>query len=443
MKSDHEITLCKGDYMLTKWMMTAALLAGVLSASGAEAERTKAGQSDPIKPQQPVEIVIHADATRPVITDFGYDVKQPGKAKAFTAEDAKIIFGTDGFTCLRIPIWGDVKHPAHPAPGKIVEDFYEPVLNAMKYARAVKPDVIFFASKRLEGKESWPTWTKDANGVMVEKYTAMLTDYLSFMHKKGFKMDLLGIDNEGEYNDGNITPEKHKAIVAAVKAFCATNGIPMPKIIGPETYGPKPDWFAGLSRIGGRDSLDFAGTHYYPKWRNPRKFAAWAKAAGGIPLWHTELHWDKLESPKDLLDEAEGANATLFDCTDHGATGFVWWAYTRKGVKGEIESALSSSLVHAQPLPVDDGNPKMNYGSLFTRAFKKEKAITLWAVNNSEKAIQAELKMDGAVASGNAAFRQWTSTGSSAGISTLAASGVLIAIPPRTVTIITVPIIGK
>ena len=110
----------------------------------------------------------------------------------------------------------------------------------MKLARAAKPDVIFFASKRLEGKESWPDWTKDANGVIVEKYSSLLADFLSFMHTNGFKMDLLGIDNEGEYNDGNITPQKHKAIVAAVKAFCATNGIHMPKIIGPETYGPKP-----------------------------------------------------------------------------------------------------------------------------------------------------------------------------------------------------------
>jgi O-glycosyl hydrolase len=423
--------------------MIVTLLAGAYSASGADVASNKTERSQQSEPIRPVEIVINAVATRPAVTDFGYDVKQPGKAKSFSAEDAKNIFGTDGFTCLRIPIWGDVNHPAHPAPGKIVEDFYEPVLNAMKRARAVKPDVIFFASKRLEGKKSWPDWTKDANGVMVDKYTAMLTDYLSYMHKKGFKMDLLGIDNEGEYNDGNITPEKHKAIVAAVKAFCTTNGIPMPKIIGPESYGPKPDWFAGLFRIGGRDSLDIAGTHYYPKWRNPKKFARWAKAAGGIPLWHTELHWDKLESPKDLLDEAEGAIATLFDCTDGGATGFVWWAYTRKGVKGEIQSALSSSLVHAQPLPVDDGNPMMTYGSLSTRAFKKGDAITLWVINNSENANKMEIKVNGASVSENAAFRQWTSTGSSTDMSAPTATGVSIAIPARTVTMITIPLVMK
>jgi O-glycosyl hydrolase len=423
--------------------MIVTLLAGAYSARGADAAADKTERSQQSEPIRPVEIVIHAAAARPVITDFGYDVKQPGKAKAFTAEDAKNIFGTDDFTCLRIPIWGDVKHPAHPTPGKIIDDFYEPVLNAMKRARAVKPDVLFFASKRLEGKQSWPDWTKDANGVMVEKYTAMLTDYLSFMHKKGFKMDLLGIDNEGEYNDGNITPEKHKAIIAAVKAFCATNGIPMPQIIGPETYGPKKDWFAGLFRIGGRDSLDIGGTHYYPQWRKAAKYAAWAKAAGGIPLWHTELHWDKLDAPKDLLDEAESAIATLFDCTDHGTTGFVWWAYTRKGVKGEIQSALSSSLVHAQPLTVDDGNPMMKYGSLFARAFKKKNSITLWAVNNSANAIKPEIKINGAVASGNIAFRQWTRTGSSTDTSAPTATGVSIAIPARTVTMITIPLVVK
>lgn len=429
--------------MLTKLMTIAALLAGVLSASGAEVEPAKAGQGNPIKPRQAVEIVIQAATTRPIITDFGYDVKQPGKAKAFTAEDAKDIFGTDGFTCLRIPIWGDVAHPAHPAAGKIVADFYEPVLNAMKLARAVKPDVLFFASKRLEGKESWPDWTKDANGVIVGKYTAMLTDYLSFMHKKGFKIDVLGIDNEGEYNEGNVTPEKHKEIVAGVKEFCTTNNIPMPKIIGPETYGPKPKWFAQLFRIGGKDSLDIGGTHYYPKWRKAEKFATWAKRAGGIPLWHTELHWDKLDAPLDLLDEAERAIATLFDCTDHGATGFVWWAFHRTGVKGEIQSAISSSLVRAAPITVNDGNPGMKYGSLFTRAFRKGNTITLWAVNNSANAINSEIKIHGAAVSGNASVQQWTITGSSADTSAPTASGVLIAIPARTVTEITIPITSK
>ncbi len=186
-----------------------------------------ADETQPIEPFRPVRIVIDTAAARPIITDFGYDVKQPGKAQSFSAEDAKYIFGTDGFTCLRIPIWGDVRRPAHPAPGKIVARFYEPVLKAMKLARAVNPDVIFFASKRLEGKASWPEWTKDANGIVAEKYISMLTDYLSFMHTNGFSMALLGIDNEGEYNDGNITPEKHKAIVAGVKSFCIAKGIPM------------------------------------------------------------------------------------------------------------------------------------------------------------------------------------------------------------------------
>lgn len=411
---------------MMKMATAITLLAGVLVANGAEVESSR-----------PVGIMIHAAAVRPVITDFGYDIKQPGKAQAFTAEDAKNVFGTDGFTCLRIPIWGDVKRSAHPAPGKIVASFYEPVLQAMKLARAAKPDVTFFASKRLEGKKSWPTWTKNADGVIVEKYSSMLNDFLSFMHANGFNMDLLGIDNEGEYNEGNITPPKHKAIVAAVKSFCAANGIPVPKFIGPETYGPKPNWLAGLYRIGGRDSLDIAGTHYYPRWRNPAKMAAWAKAAGGIPRWHTELHWDKLPAPKDVLDEAARALATLFDCTDHGVTGFVWWDYRRTGVQGEIQSALSSSLARATPLPVDDGNPGMEDGSLFARAFHKGNTVTLWAVNNSANAIHAEIKIDGATIAGNAAYRQWTVTGSSVG------NGVPVAIPARTVTMITIPIAGK
>ena len=85
---------------------------------GAEVEPAKAARSHSNEPRQTAGVVIDATAPGPIITDFGYDVKQPGKAKSFGAEDAKNIFGADGFTCLRIPIWGDVNHPAHPAPGK-------------------------------------------------------------------------------------------------------------------------------------------------------------------------------------------------------------------------------------------------------------------------------------------------------------------------------------
>ena len=64
---------------LTELMLLCAAVSGVWAAE----------EKQPIKPFRPVEIVIHAAATRPIITDFDYDVKQPGKAKSFSTEDAK------------------------------------------------------------------------------------------------------------------------------------------------------------------------------------------------------------------------------------------------------------------------------------------------------------------------------------------------------------------
>jgi len=45
------------------------------------------------------------------------------------------------------------------------------------------------------------------------------------------------------------------------------------------------------------------------------------KSGGRNPDWHAELHRDRLDVPTAVLDEAERAFATLFDCTDHGVTG--------------------------------------------------------------------------------------------------------------------------
>jgi O-glycosyl hydrolase len=416
-----------------------AFLAGLACAVGAAAE-TKGGKNRAGVTSNSEEIVIKAAAGGRLITDFGYDVKQPGKAQAFDANDAKAIFKHDGFTCLRVPIWGDVNQPAHPAPGVVVGRFYAPVIQAMEFARAAKPDVMFFASKRLEGQKSWPDWTKDKDGVEPEKYVTLLTDYLAFMHRKGFRIDLLGIDNEGEYNDGNLTAKKHKAIVTSVKEFCEKKEIPTPKFIGPETFGPKKEWFEDLARINGKGTLDFAGTHYYPKFRNPSKLAAWTKEAPKVPLWHTELHWDAMPEPKDLIDEGEHAIATLFDCTDNGFTGFVWWGYTRKGVKGEVMSELSSTMVRSTPLEVDDGNPNMKYGALFSRAFRKGDTIVLWVVNNTGKSVRRDVKATGANLSAKPTLRCWTLQGDVTGGADPDGGYTF---PPRSVTVVKFPVVGR
>ena len=392
------------------------------------------------------DAVIDPEAQKQLITDFGYDIKQPGKAEDLTPELAQAIFVTDKFTCLRVPIWGDVKHPAHPADGQVDESGYQAVLTAMTNARNARKDVVFFASKRLEAKESFPDWVKDADGVVPTPYAHLLADYLKFMKDHGFAIDILGIDNELEYNEGNITPEKHKAVIDELRSLAEARGFSLPKIIGPDGYGPKADWLTTLTENGWGDRLDMAGTHYYPKWRKPGKLDPWVKAAGDRPKWHTELHWGMKGMTGDVLDIAEKSIATVFDCTDSGLSGFVWWSYSRTGVKGELEQALSESTVGSRPIDIDDVDGKeAKDGTLITRAYRGGPNIVVWAINNNaEKSYDsyAFRLANGAIA-GAVAYRQWTNSESTTGQATKSSdTGFQLTLPAKTITEITFPLGG-
>ena len=375
------------------------------------AQRAKGQQSNG-------DAVIYPASQKQQIVDWGYDVKQGGKAAGLTPEFAKALFVEDGMTCLRVPIWGDVKHPAHPADGPIVDSYYADILQAMTNARNARKDVVFFASKKLEGKQSFPDWVKDENGVVPERYARLLADYLQYMERHGFKVHILGIDNEMEYNDGKIGPQKHKEVIDALRCLAAERGFAVPRLIGPDTYGPKADWLLALDGGGWGDRLDMAGTHYYPKWRKPGKLEPWVKAAGDRPKWHTELHWDKVVAPNDILDTAEKAFATFFDCADNGLSGYVWWSYMRTGVKGELEQALTQSTVKTRPIDVDDVDGReVKYGSLITRAYRGERGVVVWAINNhTTKRYDAYgFKLATDAVGSDVSYRQWTVEGSTQG----------------------------
>lgn len=81
-------------------------------------------------------------------------------------------------------------------------------------------------------------------------------------------IDVLGIDNEINFNDSNITPQKHMQIVDYLRDKSTEQNFKMPLIIGPERYEPTGNvencWWEKFLDSGWGDRIDIYGTHYYP-----------------------------------------------------------------------------------------------------------------------------------------------------------------------------------
>jgi len=379
------------------------------------------------------DAVIYPATQQQVITDWGYDIKQPGKAKGLTPVFSQTIFISDKFTCLRVPIYA---YAAHPKQGQVVDSEYTDCISAIKNAQAAQSGVKLFTSLKLEGEETFPSWVKGANGVLAAPYARLIADYLKFMKEHGIQFHILGIDNEMEYNKGDITPEKHKNIVDNLKSLGKAEGFSVPPVIGPETYTPAPQWVTDLVNGGWGNRLDMAGTHYYPKWRPLNKLKSLCQAAQNRPVWNSEVHWDK-DTTTTLIDEAEKALAAVFDCFDEGVSGMVWWAYTRNGVKGGIEKELVASTVGSRPIDINDFDGRdVTFGELITRAFSQGNDISVWAINNRSSALNSYgFKISGQTFSSPVTFIQWKADSATEGKAAQTSSNRFeLTLPARTIT---------
>ncbi len=387
--------------------------------------------------------IIQPEDQRQLITDWAYDIKDASRISGVTPSYAQTLFVTDHMTCLRVPIYGNISTPAHPSSGTVVSSYYTGVLTAMANARAANSNLIFFASKKLDSTNSFPAWVKNANGVIPAQYAAMLADYLQFMEANGFVMDVFGVDNETEYNEGNITPQTFVSIVDYLRYLSIIRGFTMPRrLVGPETYGPDPSWVDGVITNGWGDRLDMIGAHYYPEWRPLANLQKMVAAGGSRTAWQTEVHWDALSSPNDVIDEAEQALAAVFDCTDTGLTGFVWWDYLRTGVKGGIENRLTTSMIRRRAVAMTDSDgSSTTLRKLITRAYRSETNLAVWVINNTATNYTSyEFDLTTGTIAGSVNFEQWNTTASTTGtISPIGNTTFSYALPSRTITMFTVP----
>ncbi|WP_168433076.1 LamG-like jellyroll fold domain-containing protein [Pontiella sulfatireligans] len=329
------------------------------------------------------------------------------------------LFIDDGLNGIRTPIWGNINQPAHPTNGVVISSYYTGHVNTILRAKERNPDLIVFASKKLNGDDSFPDWTKDGSGVLATPYAEMLADYIEYMATQGIEIDVLGIDNERQYNEGNITPSRHKDIVDELQALSTARGFPMPLIIGHEDFQPnRNSWMANLMNNGWGDRLDLFGTHYYPNSRPLANLQSDLGWAGSREKWHTELHWDT-KAENDDMDEAEQAICALWDCIDNGMNGFMWWSYSRTGFRGSLMKACSVPITQAHALAVDDfdGAGISTLGKLQTRAFLKGSQLTIYALNVNSGSDYSNMvfRIDSGRILGHVSAQQWTSTNQTSG----------------------------
>lgn len=364
--------------------------------------------------------VIYPEAGNQKIDYVFYDIKSYFKA-TMSDEVADKLFIEDGFNGVRTNIWGTRDKPdqangryAHPEPGVVVASYYAKDVAIIKQAMARNSDLIVFASKKLNGDYSFPDWVLGEDGIIPELYVILLADYIEYMASEGIPTDILGLDNERVFNEGNITPEKFKNVVDLLSVLAVERGFPMPQIIGHEDFVPgRNNWMKNLSDNNWTNRLDTYGTHYYPGDRNTTmvgRLESDISYASDLPRWHSELHWDAKSDIDDIL-EIEDGFGSLLDMTDRGFEGLMWWGYGLNGFRGATMQALTTNLLGYRPVVMTDhdGIDILTDGNLHTRAFRNGNKMIVWVLNfNDNSYDDYSFKLGSSAISSDVSIEQWS-----------------------------------
>ncbi|MEJ6951459.1 glycoside hydrolase [Natronospora cellulosivora (SeqCode)] len=371
------------------------------------------------------DAIIYPETEKHLITDWGFDIKGLGdmadRANQLTEDFARKLFVEDGMNVLRVPIFAAL---GHPEPGVIDKSVYTHVNRAIKNTLNVRSDVKIFASLKLLGQESFPDWVKDDNdNLKPEKYAQLLAEYLQYMNKKNIPIYLLGIDNEREYNEADMTPVDHKRIVDELWRLSILKNFTVPLIVGPETYHPVPNLVRPFNQDGWRDTLDIVGTHYYPRYNPYMQLRRKVDAADGRPVWNTEVHALKGgRYSREGFSFVDQSFVSLFQNFDLGLSGYVWWHYIRDGIRGELQNNVVRSTLGAYTIDMTDFDGReLGEGKFNSRAFRQGNDIVVWVSNFREDLSSYGFELADKSFDGPVSYLQWEEDSSSFGMANITA----------------------
>ena len=248
---------------------------------------------------------------------------------------------------MRIPIRPHASTP----DSKVVFDAelgkqgYGPLIDSIKMAKKVNPDIKIFASTKLQGSKTFPTWMqsnqtgkifgKEVKCPDPKKYADLVTDYIEQLALQSIKVDFLGLNNEvGEA----LTPEIYLTVAKHLQSNLKRSKIPDEfkdfEWIAGEEFGV-PTSVRFLKTLANSRAavqfVDIIGSHFYPD-KQSGSIESWTKlAALGVPTWHTEVHMRRNDTPLENIVAIRDGLSIVFKTNEQRCEGYIWWDGTSNG----------------------------------------------------------------------------------------------------------------
>lgn len=306
--------------------------------------------------------------------------------------------------------------------GVINVSAYDKILEVMNNMKQINPDILFFASPRplaeayskdeiandWNGAVPWspyPTWVypvkQGTNGkwdvvdsqFKIDKLIRYYSDYLNFMHEKGFKISYLDATNEKKI----ITPSLNKQLYNGIKSTIKP-GVNMPDMIVPSSWSREQgvDW---LNSVKGdeKDYFSIAATHNTGEAGTSASFVNKARSLEKSP-WNSELHgWVGIETIDEVLNSEvfwehlragfEGIDTWLFYGPLNGKDHTMIWSSTteiKKSAKYEIFKQVVNNSNGGYYYDIDIPDNE----NTITAAFQKDNVLSVWILNKGEKELK-------------------------------------------------------
>ena len=351
--------------------------------------------------QAQVVAIDPATAIGPTVLRAGWDIKA-WPSRLNTVSEARGLYQDVDANFLRVPFFAN----AHNEDGSVDASEYSIEIDAIQSVMAVRPDVEIYASLRLEGANTFPSWVSQptanwptqtgrifGNTVLrpnPEHYSAMLAGFVRFMQDNGIRIDYLGLNNETE---GAVPVNRYIATYDLLPAELAAAGVSNAnsnfQFVGPDSFGlpSARDFVQGLSNFGRLDTIDVAASHYYPQYDSGNE-SDWLDLTqiAGKPIWHTEIHMpDNTDAINDLSQTLRDSLSVLFASIRNGVDSYIWWdsGDDLDEVRDVIKREVTTTTLGAHPVlttPTYAGKGD-NAGEPLFQAFVEDDEVTLWIAN--------------------------------------------------------------